>query len=259
MRKYKSVELIDSQLDDLVRTGSEVIEEGLKYVDHQKIPGKDRMDVLFVDCRNSMVAAEMNIVGDDNMLLQGLDYYNYVTTNIEALVRIYKNDRIDPTKAIRLMLIAPNFSQTLTNRCRWIDANISLYTYKCIKFDGSDEVIPIFSQTSIPTPPEPPGEIYSLEDRYGYITNQESRGILASLLSDLPNWGKDKISIEPIKYAISVKLGSKVFMHLALRRDNFFVETHSAEGKWTSYPVNSRGDLDMLMALMKSNMENKLK
>jgi hypothetical protein len=145
MRKYKSVELIDSQLEDLVRTGSEVIEEGLKYVDHQKTNGKDRIDVLFVDSGNSTVAAELNIVEDDNMLLQGLDYYNYVATNIEALARIYKNDRIDPTNEIRLMLIAPGFSQTLTNRCRWIDANISLYTYKCIKFDGSDEVIPIFS------------------------------------------------------------------------------------------------------------------
>jgi len=259
MRKYKSVELIDSQLEDLVRTGSEVIEEGLKYVDHQKINGKDRIDVLFVDSGNSMVAAELDIVEDDNMLLQGLDYYNYVATNIEALARIYKNDRIDPTNAIRLMLIAPGFSQTLTNRCRWIDANISLYTYKCIKFDGSDEVIPIITETSIPTPPEPPRKIYNFEDRLGYITNQEIRGILSSLLSDLPNWGKDTILIEPIRYAISVKMGGKVFMHLSLRRDNFLVETHSAEGKWTSYPVNSREDLEMLMALMKSNMENKRK
>ena len=259
MRKYKSVELIDSQLEDLVRTGSEVIEEGLKYVDHQKTNGKDRIDVLFVDSGNATVAAELNIVEDDNMLLQGLDYYNYVATNIEALARIYKNDRIDPANAIRLMLIAPGFSQTLTNRCRWIDANVSLYTYKCIKFDDSDEVIPIFSETSIPTPPEPSGEIYSFEDRLGYITNQEIRGILASLLSDLPNWGKDSILIEPIKYAISVKIGGRVFMHLALRRENFLVETHSAEGKWTGYPVNSREDLEMLMALMKSNMENKLK
>lgn len=260
MRKYKSVEIIESQLEDLVRTGSEMIEGGLKYVDHQKIPGKDQMNVLFVDSGNSMVAAELNIVEDDNILLQGLDYYNYVTTNFEALARIYKNDGIDPTRAIRLMLIAPSFSQTTTNRCRWIDTNISLYTYKCIKFDGSDEVIPIFSETSIPTPTEPsPKEKNSFEDRLGYITNQEIKGILASLLSDLPNWGKDTILIEPIKYAISVKMGGKVFMHLALRRDNFLVETHNAEGKWTGYPVNSREDLEMLMALMKSNMENRLK
>jgi hypothetical protein len=257
MRKYKSVELIESQLEDLVCTGSEVIEEGLKYVGHRKIPGKDRMDVLFVDRGNSMVTAELSIVEDDNILFQGLDYYNYVASNIEALSHIYKNDRIDPTKAIRLILIAPSFSQTLTNRCRWIDANIALYSYKCIKFDGSDEVIPIFSEISVPTPPEPLGKIDCFEDRLGYITNPEVKGMLASLLSDLSSREEDKILIEPIKYAISKKVGGKVFMTLALRRDKFLIETYSAEGKWTGYPVNSREDLEMLTELMKSNMENK--
>jgi hypothetical protein len=256
MRKYKSVEINESLLENMVCTGSEMIEEGLKYISHQKIPGKDPMDVLFVDSKNCMVAAELNIVEDDNMLLQGLDYYNYVANNYEILARTYKDDGIDPTRAIRLMLIAPSFSQTMTNRCRWIDTNISLYTYKCIKFNDSDEVIPIFSETSIPTPLEySTEERDSFEDQLGYLTNRELRGILTSLLSDLPPCGKDTLLIEPIKYAISVKKGGKVFMHLALRRDNFFVETHSAEGKWTGYQVNSREDLETLMPLMKSNME----
>jgi hypothetical protein len=256
MRKYKSVEIIENQLEDMIRTGSEMIEEGLKYVDHQKIPGKDQMDVLFLDRGKCMVAAEINIVEDDNMLLHGLDYYNYVANNFETLARIHKNDGIDPTRAIRLMLIAPSFSQTMTNRCKWIDTNISLYSYKCIRFDDSDEVIPIFSETSIPTPPKPSaGERDSPGDWLGYLTNQDLRRVLSSLLSDLPAWGKDTLLIEPVKYAISVKKGGKVFMHLALRRDNFLVETHSTEGKWTGYPVNSKKDLETLTPLMMSNME----
>ncbi len=259
MRKYKAVELKENQLEDLVRACSELIEEGLKYVDHQKITDKGRMDVLFVDSGNSLVVAELKIVEDDNMLLQGLDYYDYVSTNIEAFARIYKNYDIDPTKAIRLMLIAPSFSQTLINRCKWIDANISLYMYKCIIFDGTDDVTPIFTEISAPTAPEPPGEKYSIEDRLSYITNQDVRRILESLLIELPNWKKDRILIEPIKYSISVKVGGKVFMYLSPRRDKFLVETYSFEGKWTGYPVNSAEDLKMLMDLMKSNMEKKLK
>lgn len=258
MQKYKSVEIRETQLEDLARIGSEMIEEGLKYVDHNKNPGNGRMDALFVDRGNSIVAAELNIMEDDNLLLQGLDYFNYVTTNIEALARIYKNDGIDPSKSIRLMLISPGFSQTLTNRCRYIDANISLYTYKCIQFDGRDEVIPIFSQTSIPAARENPRrESDPFDDHLGYLTNQGVKEILASLLSDLPNWGNDPILIEPTRYAISVKTGGKVFMQLSLRRENFLVETHDAEGKWTGHPVNSREDLEMLMALMKNNMENR--
>lgn len=259
MRKYKPAELNESQLENLVHYGSEVIEDGLKYVDHQKINGKNHLDVLFVDSEKTMVVGKLTMVEDDNMLLQGLDYYNYVTNNIEVLTRIFKNDCIDPTKPIKLILVAPNFSQTLTNCCSWIDANISLYTYKCIKFEGSDEVIPIFSKIFIPTPPRRLEEMDSFEDQLGYLTNQKLREILASLLADLPNWGNDLIVIEPIKYAISIKGEGKIFMTLTLRRENFLVETHSAEGKWTSYPVTSREDLDNLMMLMKSNMENKLK
>jgi hypothetical protein len=259
MKKYQQSEVNENQLEDLVRIGSELIEDGLKYVDHQKVTDKGRMDVLMVDSGKSIVVTELKINEDDNMLFQGLDYFDYVSTNIEAFARIYKKFGIDPTKSVRLMLIAPSFSQTLISRCKWIDANISLFMFKCIIFDGSEEIIPVFSEISIPTPPEPVGEKYTIGDRLGYITSSEVREILKYLIDDLPNWKKDKILIEPIKYAISVKVGGKVFMYLSPRRDKFLVETYNPEGKWVGYPVNSREDLDALIDLMKGNMEKKSK
>lgn len=259
MKKYRQIELSESHLEDLVRTGAELIEEGLKYVDHQKITDKGRMDVLMVDSGKSIVVAELKINEDDNMLFQGLDYYDYVSANIEAFARIYKDSGIDPEKSIRLMLIAPSFSQTLINRSKWIDANISLFMVKCIKFEDSDEIVPVFSEITIPTPPEPIEEKYSIDDRLSYITSLEVRKIMEALLADLPNWKKDRILIEPIKYAISVKVGGKVFMYLAPRRDKFLVETYNPEGKWVGLPVNSKEDLDGLIDLMKANMEKKAK
>ncbi len=130
MKKYRQIELAESQLEDLIRTGAELIEDGLKYVDHQKITDKGRMDVLMVDSGKSIVAAELKINEDDNMLFQGLDYHDYASINIDAFARIYKASEIDPTNSIRLMLIAPSFSQSLINRCKWIDANIS---FKCTR------------------------------------------------------------------------------------------------------------------------------
>ena len=73
MKKYRQVELAESQLEDLIRTGAELIEDGLKYIDHQKIIDKGRMDVLMVDSGKSIVVAELKINEDDNMLFQGLD------------------------------------------------------------------------------------------------------------------------------------------------------------------------------------------
>jgi len=58
-----------------------------------------------VDSGKSIVVAELKINEDDNMLFQGLDYYDYVSTNIDAFARIYKASEIDPTKSIRLMLL----------------------------------------------------------------------------------------------------------------------------------------------------------
>jgi hypothetical protein len=259
MKKYQQIEVNESQLEDLVRIGAELIEDGLKYVDHQKVTDKGRMDVLMVDSGKSIVVAELKIIEDDNMLFQGLDYFDYVSTNIEAFARIYKEFGIDPTKSVRIMLIAPSFSQSIINRCKWIDANISLFMFKCIKLEGSEEIIPIFSEIYIPMPPESPGRKPTIDEHLEYITSLDVRGILKSLIDDLPNWKKDRILKEPIKYAISVKVGGKVFMYLSPRRDKFLVETYNPEGKWVGYPVNSSEDLDNLIDLMKGNMEKKSK
>ena len=98
MKKYRQIELAENQLEDLVRIGSELIEDGLRYVDHQKVTDKGRMDVLMVDSGKSVVVAELKINEDDNMLFQGLDYFDYVSTNIEAYARIYKSSGIRPNK-----------------------------------------------------------------------------------------------------------------------------------------------------------------
>jgi hypothetical protein len=115
------------------------------------------------------------------------------------------------------------------------------------------------SEISIPTPPEPPGGKYSIDNRLGDITTPDVRKILESLIADLPSWKKDKILIEPDKYSISVKAERKVFMYLSPRRDKFLVETNNPEGKWVAYSVNSNEDLNRLMVLMKGNMEKKLR
>ena len=258
MKKYKYVDVTESKLEDFIRVGTDVIEEGLKYVDHQRYTDRGRLDVLLVDSGKSAVVAELKIVEDDAMLLQGLDYYDYVSTNIEAFARLYKDSGIDPTQPIRLMLIAPSFSISLINRSKWIDANISLFTYRCIKLDGTEDITPVFSEVTVPAPTIIE-EKYNIEDRLAYITNVDIRNILKNFLKELPNWKKDKILIEPIKYAISVKVGGRVFMYLEPRRDKFLVSTYNTDGKWTGFPVNTKEELDSLVDLIKSNMEKKSK
>jgi RecB family endonuclease NucS len=61
----------EAVLEDLVRRDAGLIEEGLVYVDHQKPTAGGRLDVLLADSGKSLVVAELKVVQDDGMLLQG--------------------------------------------------------------------------------------------------------------------------------------------------------------------------------------------
>jgi hypothetical protein len=80
------------------------------------------------------------------MLTQGLDYYDYVSTYVEAFARLYKAHSIDPTQQPRLLLIAPTFSQVLVNRYKWLNLPASLFTFNCLKFEGEADVVPVFKE-----------------------------------------------------------------------------------------------------------------
>ncbi|EMJ89495.1 hypothetical protein [Leptospira meyeri] len=257
MKKYTQVDMNEKGLEDLVSQGAELIEPGLLFVDHQRTTDKGRMDVLFVDSGQSLVIAELKIVEDDNMLLQALDYFDYVSSNIESLARVYKNFKIDPTKPIRIMLIAPSFSQTLINRSKWIDASISLFIYKCIQFEDSSDVVPVFNEISIPTPKDIIEEKYTLDDRINYITIENVKIILKDFIKLIQNKNPDKIKFEPIKHSISVKISNNVFMYLSPRRDKFLIEMNDQNGKWSAYPVNSNDDIQNLLELVESNINKK--
>lgn len=258
MAKYKKVDVSEQQLEDLVRQHSDAIEEGLVYVDHQQLTAGGRLDVLLVDSGHSLVVAELKVVEDDGMLLQGLDYYDYVSGHIEAFARLYKSHSIDPTQQVRLFLIAPMFSQTLINRCKWIDAPLSLFTHSCLRFDGTDEIVPVFWEQAIPSPPETV-EVHRLDDHLAYITDPAIRSQASKLLEEVKQWKPGRISMDAIKYAISMKIDGKVFAYFQPRRKHFLIATYNVEDKWTEYAIHGDDDLQTALPLMKNAMERRLR
>ena len=85
MKKYQSIEISEKQLEDLIRQAPENIEPGLRYIDHQRFTNRGPLDVLMVDSGNALVVAELKVVEEDSMLVQGIDYYDYITRNLEGL------------------------------------------------------------------------------------------------------------------------------------------------------------------------------
>lgn len=255
MRKYSNVEVSEKQLEDMVRQASDLIEDGLRYIDHQKRTERGPLDVLFADSGNALVVAELKVTEDDGMLIQGIDYYDYIATNIEGFARAYKSKKVDPTQETRLFLIAPSFSVALLNRCKWIDIPISLFTFQCILFkDSPDEIIPVFNEITVPSGPLTV-EVYTLEQKLNYITDAEVRKNAKDLVEEIKVWDKDKIFIEPLKHDISMKVSGKVFSYVAPRRKHFVIYTYDNDGNWTGYPIHHTEDLEETRLTVRSNYE----
>ncbi|HIC91617.1 MAG TPA: DUF91 domain-containing protein [Syntrophaceae bacterium] len=255
MRKYKVVDISEKQLEEMVRKVPDLIEDGLRYVDHQKRTERGPLDVLFADSGNALVVAELKAIEDDAMLVQGIDYYDYITTNIEGFARAYKDKKIDPTQKPRLFLIAPSFSVSVLNRCKWIDIPISLFTFQCIAFeDNLKEIIPVFKEITIPSRLQPI-EVYTIDQRLDYITDTKVRKTVEELLKEIKEWDKDNILIEPTKYDISIKVSGRVFSYLGPRRKHFIIYTYDSENKWTGFPIQQTEDLEEVKILLKSNYE----
>lgn len=254
MKKYKYVEVSEKVLEDLVRQGADLIEEGLHYIDHQRITDRGPLDVLMVDSGPALVVAELKVVEDDTMLVQGIDYYDYVSKSIEGMARVYKAFHVDPKQPVRLFLVAPSFSVTLLNRCKWIDIPISLFSYRCITFEDSTDITPVFSEITIPSAPKAI-EAYNLDDRLKYITSPSAKSMAADLIKEIQGWNAAGIVIQPTKYDISLKISGRVFSYIGPRRKHFVVYTYDSENKWTGFPINQVEELEPVKALLRANVE----
>jgi hypothetical protein len=258
MKKYTKADVSEQELEDIVRRNAGLIEEGLVYVDHQKPTAGRRLDVLLVDSGKSLIVAELKVIQDDGMLFQGLDYYDYVSTHIETFARQYKHHSIDPTQQVRLILVAPTFSQALINRCKWLDLPISLFTFNCLRFEGEADIVPIFTEQQVTAPPEII-EVPHLDDILNYITDITVRNKVSALLEEIKNWKPDNISIDPVKNAISMKVNGHVFAYFYPRRQNYAIATYDANDDWKQYSVKTDEDLATVKSIAKTAMERQVK
>lgn len=258
MPKYKKVDVSEQQLEDLIRQNSDLIEEGLVFVDHQKQAAGGRLDVLFVDSGRSLVVSELKVIEDDGMLFQCLDYYDHVATRIETYARLYRDHNVDPTQPVRLLLVAPTFSQTLINRCKWIDVPISLVSYSCIRLDKSTDIIPVFSEQPIPSPVGTV-VVHKLDDHLSYITDTSVRANVSKVLDVMMQLKPGRTSMDPLKYAISLKVDGRVFAYVHPRRKHYLISTFNADDKWTDYPIQSDDDLSSVMELVTTSVERRSK
>jgi hypothetical protein len=175
---------------------------------------------------------------------------------VEAFARLYHDLSIDPVKQIRVMLIAPSFSQELVNRCKWLKIPISLFTFVCLKFEGDEGIIPVFTEQEIPVPP-PPLDTTTVEELLNWITDPDVRKNVVSLIEEIKNWMPGQIAIDPVKSGISMKVRGRVFAYLYPRRQYFIIGTYNKDDVWSNYPVHVEEDLENAKISMREKIQRR--
>lgn len=250
MKKYKTVDVKETSLEDLICKAPANIEAGMRYVYHQQSTTQGRLDVLLVDSGSALVVAELKVVENDGMLMQALDYYDYVNARLDAFARLYTHVKIDPMQAPRLLLIAPSFSTLLMNRLKWLTVKVSVYRFKCIQLEGSEDLIPVFMEDSIPSLPELPS-VTTVDQHLNYITDLTARAKTEELLDFLLTFGP-AISIEPKQTAISIKKNNRVFRYLYARSTSGVVGYWPDGQQWSGMEIRADTDLDEIKSSLKA-------
>lgn len=249
--KYQFIKISEKKLEEILRKRPDLIpNEEFRFVDRQVRTIRGPLDVLFADSGNSLVVVELKAEEDDKMLYQGIDYYDYIVNNIELFARVYKDKKINSTQPVRLLLIAPSFSSTLLNRCKWVDIPISLFTFQCITVDNN--LVLIFQEMIIPSKPQPL-EVHTVKVRLDYVTDNKVKKTVEELIKEIKEWDKENISIETTKSYVSLKVSGKVFGNLDLYRKHFWIRTYNVENIWTAFPIKQIEDLEQTKHILKSS------
>jgi len=255
MLEYRREKLSEKELEDRIIKYPHLIEEGLKYLEHQRHTTSGRLDILFVDNNGTLVVAELKVVEDINMLFQALDYFDFIAEKIEGFARLYSSDNINIEKYPRLMLIAPSFSPIMINRCRWLnpDIQISLFVYQYIVFPKLNEDTLVFIPQEISLRPSVLKRPPELKELLDYIKKDEVRGIAKQFLDEAKKLSSE-ITIDPLQWGKSVKYKGSVLFYWEPRQSCIRISTYNDDGDWEGMNISSQEEFEQMIELIKNNI-----
>lgn len=256
MIEYERGEINEKELEDAIRQAPHLIEEGLRYITHQRKTKQGRLDVLLIDNANTLVVAELKTVEDDQMLIQALDYYDFVYENLERFADTYKEFNINTERMPRLMMIAPSFSSRLVNNCKWVreDVPITLVSYQPIilKLKETKKRTIIFTTTEL-VPEVERAEPTPRDEQLNWIRDPEVRELSKRFLDDVKNLDPQNISLDDLRWAVSIKARGQVCAYWEPRQKHVRVCTWDENEEWRGFNFRSQQDYEKYLNLVKSN------
>jgi len=238
--KIKPIELSEQELESLIVSDPSQIEEELKVISRQHPTESGPLDILAIDSDGSTVIIELKNKAEEGHLDQGLRYYDWIRNNIAWLAKTYSSFGLNPDRSIRLLLIAPSFTDNVQRAAKYIDVELQLFRYQAIQ-DSKGERAIICTEIDIGQPSEPP-EILSEAEKINYIQDEKIRDLFKTALDELNKTGIERRSIK--HYWFSFWFKGKRFLYMCPKRKFFVAEVLNPDGTWYDKRtrISSRSD-----------------
>ena len=109
--KDQSQTLQKDSLVSLLNSNPGALEDGLKTIDtNLSVDSAGPVDLVAVDRFNKLCLIDVDISGEDALLLHGICHFDWFVRNVPIVRRMYRDRVIDCSAHPRIFLVAPGFS-----------------------------------------------------------------------------------------------------------------------------------------------------
>jgi len=221
----------EAELQSILANNPTIIEDGLTVLKQQYPTDEGLIDLLCVDDDGRLTVVELKVNSDDTMLFQALKYYDWVYSNRDRIKEAFKENKINTNLEPKIILIAPEFSETLIRSVKHIRPIIDLYTYKILECSKCGRQGVHLSPIIVEEPESPPEPLPTLEDFVNYVTEPKAKETLKTLIEKIKNMGEG-IQLNPTKSYIGVFFKGKRIAVIVPKRKFFYVYL-TRRSEWT--------------------------
>jgi Holliday junction resolvase-like predicted endonuclease len=241
---FTEIEIEERNLEAAIIKNPGAIEKGLTVLDHQVPAGTGKIDILGVDSGGILTIIELKVTEDDTVLMQSVEYYDWVSQNTDRLAERYREKSpkvdIDAEEAPRLILVAPTFSLSLKTCCKYINADVDLFEYVYLKAKTGEKGI-FCKRVDLGPPATPPSRPLKEEDHINYITNPAMKQVCKEAIGQIKGIGED-IEVRPTRSVLSFKHANRVIAYIDTKREFFYIYFPRRGRNWVWQAVEKKRD-----------------
>lgn len=166
------------------------------------------------------------------MLIQGLEYVDWINENADRIAEIYKKRdiKIDPKIPPKLILIAPSFSRTLQTATKYVGKDycyLSLMEYVSLKDSAGKRGL--FCREVTIKPVERPVERYTLRDYVEYLDDPKQRKLFQDVIDEVKGIGP-RIECSPTQsWYVALQYKGRNICTLSPRKKYFYLWIRDGE------------------------------